>query len=76
MDERFAVAVESLQNEPFAAEGAVAHARVELDAVLHVVHHAGFGDHGFAGIEFHLDDLQIIPQDFVIDFVALHGPSP
>jgi hypothetical protein len=44
--------------------------------LFHVVHGAGFGDDGFAGIGFHFDDLHVVAENLIIDFMALHGVSP
>ena len=47
------------------------------DAVFHVHHAAGLGERGLAGIELDLDELHVVAEDLVVDFVhARHGPSP
>ena len=45
---------------------------LHLDALLHEHHAAGFGHHGFHGVEQHLDILKVISADLVFDFVH-HG---
>ena len=54
----------------------VAHAGLEVDALFHVVHGTGFGDDGFAGIEFHFDDLHVVAENLIVDFMAFHSVSP
>ncbi len=68
--------VEEFAHHAFVGIGAVAHFGFVADALFHIVHGAGFGDDGFAGIEFHFDDLHIVADNFIVDFVTLHAFSP
>ena len=63
---------EQLAHDSGLGLGAVAHAGLEHDIGLHVVHRPGFGDHRLAGIELNLDHLHIVTDDGVINFVAFH----
>ncbi len=45
---------------------------LEGDAVFHVVHGTRFGDHRFTGVQFHLDDLHVVAENFIVDFVGFH----
>jgi len=50
---------------------------VELDRRVLVHQRAGFGDDAFAGVELDLDELHVVADDAVVDFVrtALHRHS-
>ena len=69
----FADVFEDAHDAAFVGVGAVAHFGFEGDAVVHVVHAAGFGDDGFAGVEFDFDELHFVAVDLVIDIVGAHG---
>src|SRR5215204_6470144 len=43
--------------------------RFHFDAIVHVHHAAGLSDSGFHGIKFDLDELHLLAEDFVINFV-------
>ena len=47
----------------------VAEDRFHLDAVVHVHHAAGFGDRRFVRIELDFDELHVVAEDLVVDFV-------
>ena len=56
--------------------GTVAHFGFEGDVLFHPVHGAGFGDDGFARVQFDFDDLHIVAKDFVVYFLTAHCRSP
>jgi hypothetical protein len=64
---------EGLVPEPAGRLRAVAYHRLEGDAIVHVVHGSGLGDHRLAGAQLDLDDLQVVAEDAEVDVVA-HGP--
>jgi hypothetical protein len=78
-EERFAgeeafAGAEEAAHEAAGLLGAVAEDRLHGDAVIHEHHAAGFGDDGFAGIEFDFDELHVVAVDLVVDFVhGIHG---
>ena len=59
-------------HEPARRLAAIAHAGLEPDAVLHVIHCAGLGDDDLGGVQFHLDDLHVVAENLVINLVASH----
>ena len=48
---------------------AVAEDGFHLDAIVHVHHPARFGDRGFHGVEFDFDELHVVAENLVINFV-------
>jgi hypothetical protein len=60
---------EQFSHESLIRLGTVSHFRFELHPVVHPVHHAGFGNDGFAGIELHFYGLDVVAEQLVIDFV-------
>ncbi len=71
----FACAKE-LAHKPFVRFRTVPHFCFKCDALLHPVHGTGLGNHRFAGIQPHLNGLHVIPENFVIHFMALHRLPP
>ena len=59
-------------HEPALLLGPVTEDGLHLDALFHEHHAAGFGHHGFHGVEEHFDILQVVSADLVFDFVH-HG---
>ena len=68
--------VEELAEHSLVGDRAVPEPCLEVDAVFHVVHGAGFGDDGLSLVELDLDDLQVIADELIVDFVRTHGSLP
>ena len=48
-----------------------------LDAVVHVHHAAGFGHRGLVRVELDFDELHVVAENLVVDFVHLcHASGP
>ncbi len=62
-----------LVQEASLGPGAISHLGLKADAVLHVHHRPGFGDHRLAGVQLDLHELQVVAENLVIDRVAIHG---
>jgi len=52
--------------------GTIPHLGFKADAIIHIIHGPGFGYNCLTGIEFHLYDLNVIPDNFIINFVTRH----
>ena len=63
---------DELAEETVVGLGAVTHFGLKGDARFHVIHCARFGDDGFVWIELNCDNLHVVAENFVIDFVAIH----
>jgi len=78
-EERFAgeqafAGAEQRAHEPGVLRRAVAEDRLHRDPVVHEHHAAGLGEGGFVGVELHLDELQVVAVNLVVDFVHCgHG---
>lgn len=64
---------EQLAHQAAVGLGAVAHAGLEGDALLHVVHRPGLGDHRLARVQFDHQQLGAGADDFVIHLMTGSG---
>ncbi len=63
---------EKLSENAFVWIGPIAHLCLECDAIIHIVHSACFCNHRLAGIEFYLNDLHVITDNLVVNFMTFH----
>jgi hypothetical protein len=65
-----------LAEKAIVGSGPVTHLGFKGYAVVHVVHRPGLGNHSFAGIKLYLDNLDIIADNLIINFMGLYGLIP
>ena len=55
----------------------IAENRLHFDAIVHIHHAARFGDRCFVRIQLHFDELHVVAENLVVDFVHHdHGTLP
>ena len=74
--ERTLTGVQELADDGLVGLRSVAHPGFEVDAIFHVVHGSGLGDHGFAGIELDLHQLHVVAPNRVVQFMTFHAHHP
>ena len=62
-----------LAHQALVGFGTITHLGFKRDTVIHVVHGPGLGDDCLARVEFDFYDLDVIPDDFIVDFMASHN---
>jgi hypothetical protein len=63
---------EQFAHQPLVGLRTVAHLGLEDDVVFHIVHGAGLGNYGFAGIEFHEHHLHVVADNLKIHVMTFH----
>ncbi len=64
-----------LSHHAFVGLGAISQTGFKLDAFFHIGHGTGFSDDALAGVKFNLDQLQVITDNFEINFMTVHFVS-
>ena len=68
---------QQLAHNPLVRVRSIAHFGLEGDPIMHIIHRSGLGNDRLTRIQLDFNNLHIIPENLIIDFMALHSlPFP